>query len=58
MPLNDIQTFFDLNFDLDVVPGPTVFEFIHEYYTRRNCSLDSVMTILQVCFVSDSYGVS
>jgi len=42
------QTFFDLEFDPDIVLGPSVFDFIHDYFTRHNCSLDSVVTVIQV----------
>jgi len=42
------ETFFDLKFDPDIVPGPKVLEFISEYITRDNSSLDSVITILQL----------
>ncbi|KAJ7849338.1 origin recognition complex subunit 3 N-terminus-domain-containing protein [Mycena leptocephala] len=43
-----LKTFFDPTFDLLLLPGPTLLEFIEDYYTTHSPSLDVLITILQV----------
>ncbi|KAG5338495.1 hypothetical protein C0989_007267 [Termitomyces sp. Mn162] len=43
-----LRTFFDTNFEPDVIIGPGVLTFIADYYNRHNSSVDAVLNILQV----------
>ncbi|KAJ7139393.1 origin recognition complex subunit 3 N-terminus-domain-containing protein [Mycena epipterygia] len=43
-----LNTFFDPAFDLLLLPGPTLLEFVENHYTTHNPSLDALVTILQV----------
>ncbi|KAJ7499463.1 hypothetical protein FB451DRAFT_1205523 [Mycena latifolia] len=42
------STFFDPTFEPLLLPGPTLLEFIENYYTAHNPSLDALLTVLQV----------
>lgn len=42
-----LQTFFDPGVDLLLLPGPTLLEFIEDYYATHSTSLDAVISILQ-----------
>ncbi|KAJ7310148.1 hypothetical protein DFH08DRAFT_974501 [Mycena albidolilacea] len=42
------RTFFDPIFDLPLLPGPTLLEYLEEYYTTHNPSLDALITLPQV----------
>ncbi|KAJ6459796.1 origin recognition complex subunit 3 N-terminus-domain-containing protein [Mycena vitilis] len=43
-----LLAFFDPTFDLSLLPGPTLLEFVEDFYTTQNPSLDALITILQV----------
>ncbi|KAJ7348983.1 origin recognition complex subunit 3 N-terminus-domain-containing protein [Mycena albidolilacea] len=43
-----LKTFFDPIFDLPLLPGPTLLEYLEDYYTTHNPSLDALITLLQV----------
>ncbi|KAG5639781.1 hypothetical protein H0H81_000061, partial [Sphagnurus paluster] len=43
-----VKTFFDLEFEPDIMIGPTVLTFLAEYHSRHNASLDGAITILQL----------
>ncbi|KAJ6546886.1 origin recognition complex subunit 3 N-terminus-domain-containing protein [Mycena capillaripes] len=61
--LHDIvlKTFFDPTFDPLLIPGPSLLEFVEDYYTTHSPSLDAVITILQVVhlkhYTSDVFTV-
>ena len=42
------QTFFDVEFEPDVMIGPANIQYLQDYFTRYDSSLDKVLTILQV----------
>ena len=44
----DWQTFFDVDFDPEIVVGPKVLEFLRGYFMRHNSSIDVILTVLQV----------
>ncbi|KDQ56641.1 hypothetical protein JAAARDRAFT_36119 [Jaapia argillacea MUCL 33604] len=46
-----LKTFFDLEFEPDVMIGPSTIEHIAEYFFRFNPSLDAVLTILQLTYL-------
>ncbi|KAJ7451069.1 origin recognition complex subunit 3 N-terminus-domain-containing protein [Mycena latifolia] len=43
-----LKTFFDPTFEPLLLPGPTLLEFIENYYTAHNPSLSALLTVLQV----------
>ncbi|EGO26953.1 hypothetical protein SERLADRAFT_448068 [Serpula lacrymans var. lacrymans S7.9] len=43
-----MKTFFDVDFEPDVMIGPSSIDFLVELFTRHNTSLDSVASILQL----------
>jgi hypothetical protein len=42
------QTFFVADFDPDIVIGPTVLEFLQDFFSRHHSSVDVILTVLQV----------
>lgn len=42
------QTYFDVDFDPDIVIGPSVLEFLQDFFTRYHSSIDIIFTVLQV----------
>ncbi|KAK7035839.1 origin recognition complex subunit 3-like protein [Favolaschia claudopus] len=43
-----IKTFFDQEYHVHLLPGPTLLEYLEDYYLTHNTSLDSLITILQI----------
>ncbi|KAH7928820.1 hypothetical protein BV22DRAFT_1126185 [Leucogyrophana mollusca] len=43
-----LKTFFDPEFDPDVMIGPATIEFLTDFYTRHSPSLDTIISILQL----------
>ncbi|KAJ7633699.1 origin recognition complex subunit 3 N-terminus-domain-containing protein [Mycena rosella] len=43
-----LKTFFDPTFELLLLPGPTLLEFIENHYATHTPSLDALLSILQV----------
>jgi hypothetical protein len=43
-----MKTFFDPAFDPGIMVGSVTLDFLHDYFTRHNRSIDVVTTILQV----------
>ena len=39
---------FDVDFEPDIVIGPVVIDFLSDFFTRHNSSLDALITILHV----------
>ncbi|KAK7024009.1 origin recognition complex subunit 3-like protein [Favolaschia claudopus] len=56
-----IKTFFDKEYHVHLLPGPTLLEYLEDYYLTRNTSLDSLITILQIAhlkhFTTDVFTV-
>ncbi|KJA25290.1 hypothetical protein HYPSUDRAFT_76037 [Hypholoma sublateritium FD-334 SS-4] len=42
------NTFFDLEFQPDIMIGPAVFQYIQDYFARYNPSVDTIFTVLQL----------
>ncbi|TFK94352.1 hypothetical protein K466DRAFT_642285 [Polyporus arcularius HHB13444] len=42
------KTFFEANFEPDVMPGPGALEYIVDFASRHNASPDAVLTMLQL----------
>ncbi|KAF8653670.1 hypothetical protein AX16_003821 [Volvariella volvacea WC 439] len=42
------QTFFSLDYEPDVMLGPTALKFAVDYFSRQSASIDSLVTILQL----------
>ncbi|KAF7359177.1 Origin recognition complex subunit 3-like [Mycena sanguinolenta] len=42
------KTFFDPLCDFHLLPGPALLEYVEDYYTTHNPSLDALITLLQV----------
>lgn len=51
-----LKTFFDINFDPDIVIGPAFLVFLTDYFIRQNASLDSILTILQLAHLKHFSG--
>ncbi|KAJ6614874.1 origin recognition complex subunit 3 N-terminus-domain-containing protein [Mycena sp. CBHHK59/15] len=55
------KTFFDPTFEPLLLPGPTLLEFIEDYYTTHNASLNTLITVLQVAhlkhYTSDTFSL-
>lgn len=45
---NSFKTFFDLDFEPDIMIGPIALEYLRDYIDRYNTSVDTVITFLQV----------
>lgn len=43
-----LKTFFDVEFEPDVMIGPANIQYFQDYFTRYDSSLDKVLTILQL----------
>ncbi|KAJ7126547.1 origin recognition complex subunit 3 N-terminus-domain-containing protein [Mycena crocata] len=43
-----VKTFFDPSFELFLLPGPALLEFIEDHYATHTSSLDVLLTVLQV----------
>ena len=39
---------FDVEFEPDIVLGPAVIDFLSDFFTRHNSSLDPLITVLHV----------
>ncbi|PCH37494.1 hypothetical protein WOLCODRAFT_134564 [Wolfiporia cocos MD-104 SS10] len=46
-----MKTFFDPDFEPDIMLGPGVFDFLIDFATRHTASLDAVITILQLAYM-------
>ncbi|KAJ3507772.1 hypothetical protein NMY22_g16828 [Coprinellus aureogranulatus] len=48
--LNEIlsQTFFSPEFTLDIIPGPASLEYVADFFSRHNRTLDSLITNIQL----------
>lgn len=46
-----METFFDSKFESDIIIGPTVLEFLADFFTRHSSFVDGVLTILQVAYL-------
>lgn len=42
------QTMFDVDFEPDVILGPTFIEYVSDFFTRHNSSLDALISTLHV----------
>lgn len=43
------QTFFDVEFEPDIVLGPAALDFTVDFFQRHDASLDALITVLHVC---------
>ncbi|KDR77233.1 hypothetical protein GALMADRAFT_66332 [Galerina marginata CBS 339.88] len=43
-----LKTFFDVGFDPEIMIGPTILEYLQDYFKRYHSSIDSILTILQL----------
>ncbi|KAJ3505538.1 hypothetical protein NLJ89_g7363 [Agrocybe chaxingu] len=56
-----IKTFFDIDFEPDIMIGPAILEYLQDYFTRYNSSIDAVLALLQLVhlnhFTADPFSV-
>lgn len=42
------QTYFDVHFKPDIIVGPSILEYLQDYFARHNGTVEAILTILQV----------
>ncbi|KIM41529.1 hypothetical protein M413DRAFT_445512 [Hebeloma cylindrosporum] len=43
-----LKTFFDPEFEPDIIIGPATLQYLNDYFTRYHSSVDAILTILQL----------
>ncbi|KAG6907800.1 hypothetical protein DXG01_007339 [Tephrocybe rancida] len=51
-----LRTFFDLEFEPDIIIGPSVLTYLTDYYNRHNSSLDAALNILHLAHLKHFSG--